>query len=150
MQNQAEAVDTLNKLVKANNDRIAGYKQAVTDSKDVPQSIVQMLEARIPESDKNNDELAGKIIQLGGQLTEDADDREPGTWLNIRSAFSGKDTKSILSACERYEDAAQDAYESALSDHLGPDLKQMVMSQKSKLKMAHDMIKKQRDTTVDK
>jgi len=68
-------------------------------------------------------------------------------WMNVKDMFTGKDRHALLASCEYGEDAAQRAYEDALATDapLSTDVRQLITSQKSSLRNAHDMIKKYRD-----
>lgn len=69
-------------------------------------------------------------------------------WMDVKATFSGKDRKAILASCEFGEDAAQKAYDSALSSDadLPTDVRQLIMDQKTSLRKSHDRIKALRDT----
>jgi uncharacterized protein (TIGR02284 family) len=68
-------------------------------------------------------------------------------WMDVKATFTGNDRTSILSACEFGEDAAQKAYEKALKKPgLSSDVRQLIQDQKDQLRMAHDKIKRMRDT----
>ena len=67
--------------------------------------------------------------------------------MDVKATFSGKDRKAILASCEYGEDAAQKAYEAALSSYaeLPTEVRQLVMDQNQSLKISHDQIKALRD-----
>ena len=71
--------------------------------------------------------------------------------MDVKATFSGKDRKAILASCEYGEDAAQKAYEAALSSdaELPTEVRQLVMDQKQRLKKSHDQIKALRDAQHD-
>ncbi|MEO6252077.1 MAG: PA2169 family four-helix-bundle protein [Ferruginibacter sp.] len=68
-------------------------------------------------------------------------------WMDVKATFTGKDRRSILTACEFGEDQAQKAYDAALSSDAGmhADIRQLIMSQKDRLKMHHDLLEDLRD-----
>jgi uncharacterized protein (TIGR02284 family) len=68
-------------------------------------------------------------------------------WMDIKNTFAGKDRHAILESCEYGEDAAQKAYDEALSSdaEMNADIRQLITEQKSSLKTAHDLIKQSRD-----
>ena len=55
------------------------------------------------------------------------------------------DDHAILSECERGEDSAVKEYEKALNDDLSPSLREIVSSQYSEVKNAHDRVRTLRD-----
>jgi uncharacterized protein (TIGR02284 family) len=67
--------------------------------------------------------------------------------MDVKATFTGKDRKALLASCEFGEDAAQKAYDAALSSdaQLSADVRQLIMDQKSSLKKSHDRIKALRD-----
>lgn len=67
--------------------------------------------------------------------------------MDVKATFTGKDRKAILASCEYGEDAAQRAYDSALSSdvEMPTDVRQLIMDQKTSLKRSHDKIKALRD-----
>ncbi|HTF68610.1 MAG TPA: PA2169 family four-helix-bundle protein [Edaphobacter sp.] len=62
-------------------------------------------------------------------------------WMNIKSVVTGKDETAIIAECERAEDAAREAYENALHEHLPADLRSIVESQFLEVKKAHDKVR---------
>jgi uncharacterized protein (TIGR02284 family) len=67
--------------------------------------------------------------------------------MDLRAAFTGKSRTNILDSCEFGEDTAQKAYDAALESdaYMSPEIRQMIVEQKSALKASHDTIKKYRD-----
>ncbi|HXS37728.1 MAG TPA: PA2169 family four-helix-bundle protein [Flavipsychrobacter sp.] len=149
MQNKEMASDVLNDLVKINNDRVEGYQRAINESKDLDVDMKGMFEEMIKQSEQYKKELSGRIRQLGGNV-------EAGTtssgkiyraWMDVKATFAGSDKKAILASCEFGEDAAQRAYEAALSSEAETDqaTKDLINTQQQALKDSHDIIKKFRD-----
>lgn len=143
------ASDVLNDLVKINNDRVEGYQRAINESKDLDVDMKGMFEEMIKQSEQYKKELSGRIRQLGGNV-------EAGTtssgkiyraWMDVKATFAGSDKKAILASCEFGEDAAQRAYEAALSSEAETDqaTKDLINTQQQALKDSHDIIKKFRD-----
>jgi len=66
-------------------------------------------------------------------------------WINLKSAVTSGDDHAILSECERGEDSAVKEYEKALNDDLSPSLREIVSSQYSEVKNAHDRVRTLRD-----
>ncbi|MEO8721092.1 MAG: PA2169 family four-helix-bundle protein [Ginsengibacter sp.] len=149
MENNENAIDALNDLVQINNDRIKGYKKAIEDTQEEDQDYDSLFENMIEQSIEYKHELIEEINQLGGEADEDETTNSGKVyraWMDVKSAFQGHSKKSALELCEFGEDAAQKAYEDALStDDLPISSRQLLTSQKSKLKESHDIIKQQRD-----
>jgi len=66
----------------------------------------------------------------------------------VKATFTGSDRLAVLSNCEFGEDAAQKAYQEALTtdETLPTNLRQLIANQKASLKVSHDTIKRMRDT----
>jgi uncharacterized protein (TIGR02284 family) len=141
--------EILNDLVKINNDRIAGYEKAISESKDLDIDLKAIFESMIRESNQYKTELSAKIEENGGMVEDDttSSGKIYRAWMDIKSAMTANDRQSILESCEFGEDAAQRAYESALSSELLTDssVQKMVAEEQVSLKSAHDLIKKERD-----
>jgi uncharacterized protein (TIGR02284 family) len=147
MQNE-QTVEILNDLVKINNDRIAGYQRATDEAKDLDVDLKATFEGMCRESEGYKQELVNKIRQHGGNV--DSGTTTSGkiyrAWMDVKATFTGHDRKAILASCEFGEDAAQRAYEAALSDDgLDADCRALVQEQQQSLKNSHDLIKKYRD-----
>ena len=149
MYTNEKTAEVLNDLVRINNDRIAGYDKAAkeTDTNDVDlQAIFRQMSA---ESRSYVNDL-GKYVATSGKKVE-TDTTVAGkiyrAWMDVKATFSGKDRKTILASCEYGEDAAQKAYDTALSSdaELSTEIRQLIMDQKTSLKRSHDRIKKMRD-----
>ncbi|MEP7376322.1 MAG: PA2169 family four-helix-bundle protein [Chitinophagaceae bacterium] len=149
MYTNEKTAEVLNDLVRINNDRIAGYDRAAkeTDANDVDlQAIFRQMSA---ESRSYVNDLS-KYVATSGKKVE-TDTTVAGkiyrAWMDVKATFSGKDRKAILSSCEYGEDAAQKAYDTALSSdaELSTEIRQLIMDQKTSLKRSHDRIKKMRD-----
>jgi uncharacterized protein (TIGR02284 family) len=65
--------------------------------------------------------------------------------LNLRSPFGGASDETILSECERGEDAAVARYRKALKQNLPADIHALVLRQFEGAQRNHDMIKALRD-----
>ena len=141
--------EVLNDLIRINNDRIEGYEKAAneTDAKDVDlQVIFRQMSA---ESRSYVNDLSEFVATTGKEVEDDTTFRGKiyRAWMDVKATFTGKDRKAILASCEFGEDAAQRAYDSALSSdaELTTEVRQLIMDQKSSLKKSHDRIKALRD-----
>ena len=109
-------IDTLNKLIEINNDRIEGYETA---SKETEENDLKILFAGfINTSQKCKQDLVQEVLNLGGTPVEGT--RITGkffrAWMDVKAALTNKDRKAILNSCEYGEDVAMNTYEKALSD----------------------------------
>lgn len=149
MKNNEEVIDVLNDLIQINNDRIEGYEKALKDTDDSSQ-YKTLFNQMISQSRGYKQKLVQQVRTIGG----DADWNETTNsgkiyraWMDIKSTFTGKSDKSAMELCEFGEDAAQKAYDHALSSdvNMPADVRALLVSQKSELKNSHDLIKRERD-----
>lgn len=147
MNNQNE-LGLLNDLVLINNDRIEGYQKASENLKDDNNNLRELFDSFQTESRQNNEQLTQEIIQLGGSPDNGttAAGKVYRAWMDVKATFGGDDAKGILESCERGEDAAKRAYQSALeSGDLSPQTTAIVASQQQRQLQAHDQVKALRD-----
>lgn len=149
MQTTEMALEVLNDLVKINNDRIAGYERAINESKDLDVDLKATFESMIRESIGYKHELIEKAEELGGEIEEGTTTAGKiyRAWMDVKATFTGSDRKAILESCEFGEDAAQRAYDAALSSdaEMSADIRELIQAQQQSLKNSHDLIKKYRD-----
>lgn len=141
--------EVLNDLIIINNDRMAGYTKAEkeTDSEDA--DLQSLFRQMIAESRSYVTDLSKYVAASGDTPTSKTmlSGKIYRAWMDVKATFSGNDRKAILAACEFGEDAAQQAYDSALSSdaELPTDIRQLIMDQKTSLRKSHDKIKALRD-----
>ena len=149
MENNEKEIEILNDLLRINNDRVEGYLEAADEVDDselkkvfidmagVSRGMVIALTREISDlsghADEDSTTNAGKIYRV---------------WMDVRNTFSSKDSETALKSCEFGEDAAQNAYESALENRLSAYLRSLINTQKTTLKDCHDLIKNKRDELV--
>lgn len=137
-----EIVEDLNELVKINNDRIQGYKKAMEDTKEL--QLDHLFNEMIVQSQNFRSQLADHIVRIDGSAVSDATSTDISSkihraWIDIKSAITGKDRDTILSSVTFGENAAVEAYESAIEkDHLPAYVKEDLSKQLSELKTARD------------
>jgi uncharacterized protein (TIGR02284 family) len=144
----SETTDVLNDLIKINNDRIEGYEKAIKDSQ-TDTVYDELFNRMIQQSSIIRQELSNEIRRMGGESETDGTTNSGKiyrAWMDVKSAFTGKSEKSALELCEFGEDAAQKAYEEALSSEDIPiETRELLLRQKNELKESHDIIKAERD-----
>ncbi len=148
MENTTATLETLNDLVKINNDRIEGYEKATLDLEEGNEDLKELFTSLIGESQQNKMELGQEIQVLGADIenTTSTSGSLHRTWLQVKAAFTGHSTKSVLEECEFGEDAIKKAYATALDEeHLPAFIKDIISNQKIAIDQAHDDIKALRD-----
>lgn len=155
MENRANDPAIINDLIKINNDRIAGYREALDLAHSMriddlggifakyilqsEQFITQLTPYVTLEGEQPADStmLSGKLFRL---------------WMNIKVNISGNDRKSLLESCEKGEDAFKATYRKILEEDreaLSIHVVSLIENQLSKQLVAHDQIKLLRDTISD-
>ena len=149
MANQDELAGVLNDLIKINNDRIEGYQRALEETKDTDVNLKAMCKQMADQSMKYVNELTQEVARLGEDATTSTtiSGKAYRVWMDLKAAVSGHSRKSVLENCEFGEDVAQKAYDAALESdsYMTTEIRQLIASQKSELKTAHDLVKNYRD-----
>ena len=142
-------IDIVNDLIRINNDRVEGYEKAIDELKDEDADLRTLFSRYISESRQHAQELTTEVGRLGGDPADGTTNSGKiyRVWMDLKSAVTGKDRKTILDNCEFGEDAAQKSYDMALNSdvELEPSLRDMIVRQKATLKTGHDEVKRLRD-----
>jgi uncharacterized protein (TIGR02284 family) len=136
-----KSVDVLNSLIMLNNDRIAGYKVAINETKD--EDLKCLINQSIQTSRDCKSELTAEVERLGGQ--PDDMTRVNGkifrSWMDFKTLVLRKDRRALLGSCEYGEYVALNSYEKALlNENLDATFIPMVAAQHRHLKMDHEKI----------
>ncbi|HKO80727.1 MAG TPA: PA2169 family four-helix-bundle protein [Chitinophagaceae bacterium] len=149
MYTDEKTAEVLNDLITINNDRIAGYERAEKETADKDTDLKTLFRQMSAESRSYVTDLSKYVAASGDRPTDKTmlTGKIYRAWMDVKATFSGKDRKAILASCEFGEDAAQKAYDSALSSDadLPTDVRQLIMDQKTSLRKSHDRIKALRD-----
>jgi uncharacterized protein (TIGR02284 family) len=141
--------ETLNDLIRINNDRIEGYKRADAELKGSDVDLRATFSKMADESRTYVNELERAVTEHGGEVATDTtvSGKIYRAWMDVKKVFSANDRKAILESCEFGEDAAQKAYETALGSdaEIEADVRKLIVKQKDSLKDSHDIIKRYRD-----
>jgi len=145
-----KAIDILNDLILINNDRAEGYEKALDELKELELDLHTLFQNFITNSTRHVSELSDAVLELGGTPAEGTTNAGKiyRTWMDVKTAFTGKDRLAVLSSCEYGEDAAQKAYKAALDEQyeLPSNIRQTIVEQQADLKKSHDTVKDLRDT----
>ena len=149
MKQNENNLEVLNDLIVINNDRTAGYEKAADEAREIDVDLRAIFSRMADESRQYAMELTAEVVKLGGEPATGttASGKIYRAWMDVKATFTGKDRHSLLSSCEYGEDAAQKAYEDALTTEgeLSGDIRQLIAAQKATLKTSHDLIKQYRD-----
>jgi uncharacterized protein (TIGR02284 family) len=149
MERNSKITGTLNDLIQINNDRIVGYEKAIEELKDEDADLRTLFHRYIQESKQYAGELTQEVSRLGGDATDGTTNSGKiyRVWMDLKAVVTGHDRKTVLANCEFGEDAAQKAYDMALNEDVDLDapLRDLIVKQKTQLKMGHDEVKRLRD-----
>ncbi|KQS28179.1 PA2169 family four-helix-bundle protein [Dyadobacter sp. Leaf189] len=152
MAQNEEVIEALNDLIVINNDRIAGYEKAYSETKEIETDLRSMFNNLADQSRANVADLNNLVRSLGGEP-------ETGTmtsgklyrvWMDIRSLFSWDNRRAVLENAEGGEDAAKKAYDEAVNAVAFPkEVMDLLVKQQSAIHNAHDTLKRERDRQRD-
>lgn len=149
MSGNKELIGALNDLIRINHDRTEGYQKAVEELKASDIDLQTMFTNMANHSAQFTTELTSEVTKLGGEPAKDS--TQSGkiyrVWMDIKSAATAHDRKSIVSLCEFGEDAALKAYNEALKSdaEIPADIRQVIVNQRANIQSAHDVVKRYRD-----
>ncbi|RYZ22123.1 MAG: PA2169 family four-helix-bundle protein [Chitinophagaceae bacterium] len=149
MANNEKITALLNDLIRINNDRIVGYEKAIDELKEETEDLRPLFTRYTQESREYARELTTEVTRLGGEATDGTTNSGKiyRVWMDLKAVVAGKDRKAVLENCEFGEDAAQKAYDMALNSEVEfePSLRDLIVRQKTQLRVGHDEIKRLRD-----
>lgn len=143
----SEYIDILTGLAMTCEDGEKGFREGAEAMKD-PELKALLFELS-EQREGFATELETEIARLGGD--PDISGSPLGAlhrgWINVRDVITGHDDYAILAECERGEDAAKDAYRTALLKTLPTDILEIVRRQAAAIDVAHDRIKSLRNAS---
>ena len=150
MATTTETTDVLKDLVQINNDRYNGCQKALEDVQDI--DLKDMFSRMGQQSMQFKNELerfGSSDVHVPTDETSLAS-KVHRAWIDIKSAFTGKDRHSVLAAAETGEDTILKTYNEALEDssRLSTELLTVIQRQKSELQQSHNMVKALRDAKL--
>lgn len=148
MMTNEEVIATLNTLLQVSRDGAMGFRTCARDVE--AKSLTPMFQASAERCDEGAAELNSAIRKLGGEPASSGSvlGALHRTWTDIVSSLTGMEEHAVLEECERGEDAAIRAYESALSQDLPLDVERIVRRQYVGVKENHNRIRALRDLTA--
>ena len=140
----------LNELVETLKDGQKGYADAMTDVEDT--QLKDTFKKYAAQRAGFITEIEDQMFKLDLHPKTDEGSSITGTvhraWIDLKSALTSKDNKAVLNECERGEDYAKKAYQTALkAEDLPSALKSVIEKQYQGVQEAHDTIKALRDST---
>ena len=148
----AKTIEAFNTLIVINNDRIEGYTTAEAEAEET--DLKRLFSNLMETSVQNRKELVAEVIRLGG--TPDEGTRVTGkffrVWMDVKSALSGNERKTILDSCVYGEDVILDVYKKILiEDHqdITSTEQDLLNKHYALLKSDHDKVKDLRDAIIN-
>ena len=141
---------TLKNLVQILNDGKEGFQQSAENVKN-PQ-LKEVFARFSLQRSKFAGQLESELLALGEEDPQNEGTTVSGklhrAWIDLKSAITKGDDHAVLAEAERGEDAAKDAYKTALeNDNLPAPLREIITAQQAEVQAAHDEVKALRDST---
>jgi uncharacterized protein (TIGR02284 family) len=142
-----EIVSTLNNLIEISNDGKEGFKTCAENGKFDSLKIKGLLIEEAQRCKAAAGELSDLVYSLGG--TPATGTTASGAlhrgWLNVKTAITGKNDRTVLEECERGQDVAKFVYQEALAKGLPEPIRATVERQYKNVLQSHDLIKELRN-----
>lgn len=147
-----KTIYVLNTLVEINNDRIKGYEKASANTEE--RDLKDLFSNFEQTSRKCKGDLISEINQMGGEVIEGTTTSGKffRTWMDVKSALTGKDRKAILNSCEYGEANTIEVYNNVLdvkSEHVILQQQEMIESQLNKIKTDQSTINSMLNTLAE-
>jgi len=138
----------LRELIIINHDRAEGYAHAAEDAKD---NDLKIIFTRFSTQSKTFSNQLKDYVGDWATLPDDDKTKMSGrlfrVWMDMKSALTGNNRKSVLNSCEFGEDIAKKTYDDILNDSedIPTEVLAVLRQQRMAMQEGHDMIKSMRD-----
>jgi uncharacterized protein (TIGR02284 family) len=139
-----KTIGLLNILIQTNNDRFEGYETAFKETEE--QYLKTLFSSNMLTSQKCKQTLINEVVRYGGVPTDST--KMSGKifriWMDVKTAFTGKDKKAILNSCVFVENGVLETYQHMLDnelDNLSFEQQKIINAQLALLKADHDIVK---------
>jgi uncharacterized protein (TIGR02284 family) len=142
MAERQDEISTLNTLIATLIDSINGYEEAASHSE--AGRFQQIFRERANERQRAVEELRAEVRRLGGEPETGGSfmGKAHQSWLDLKSAITGRDEKSIINSVESGEDYLKQKFETALSSgDLGGETRSAVERCYQSVKAGHDQMR---------
>ena len=145
MEHQEQLVEGLNDLIQIHNDRINTYRKIHSDLNDFDSDIERICQRIVRQSELHLSQLVDLVEEHHSSLVK-THGKAYRIWLKLKGIYMDKDRVSILNSFDFNEEAAEKAYDYAVTEINAPDeVKSVLRRQQSSLKVTHDIIKEFND-----
>ncbi len=133
-------IDIMNELVQLNNERVECYQDALKETKN--EGLQKVFNNIIGESQKFSEDLSKEITNLGGSIENVPKIKQiVKDWTSRKSHVRSAD--EVMTSCQEREDAILESYQEIIrSNNLSEDIKSLILSQKERLELSNDKVKK--------
>ena len=134
-----DEVTVLETLTSTLNDSIKGYRDSAEHVES--QEFREMFNDFASQREQAATELKAEVRRLGGEPDEDGSTMGSlhQTWVDLKSAITGRDDKAIINEVERGEDYLKAKFETALNDSdLAPECRAVVERAYQSVREGHD------------
>ena len=138
----------LNELVETLKDGQKGYADAMTDVED--SQLKETFKKYAVQRAGFITEIEDQMFKLDLKLEESSSitGSVHRAWIDLKSALTSKDNTAVLNECERGEDYAVKAFQTAMkASDLPSNLKSVIEKQYQGVQEAHNTIKALRDSS---
>ena len=140
-----DVIATLNDLLEISRDGEEGFRTCAEGVQNP--NLKAQLEAAARRCAEGATELEAKVRSLGGEPAKGGSigGSIHRAWTNIKSAITRMSEHAVLVECERGEDVAKTAYETALQKSLPADVRTLVERQYQGVKANHERVRNLRN-----
>jgi uncharacterized protein (TIGR02284 family) len=145
--NNHDVISSLNDLIETCKDGEEGFKTCAEDASGRHPQLKAMLMDRVQSCATAANELQALVREQGGDPAKHggAGGALHRSWLNVKTAITGKSDKAVLEECERGEDVAVRTYRKVLERDLPAAIRFVVERQYQGVLSNHNLIKNLRD-----
>ena len=135
-------VTTLNSLIATTVDSINGYQESA-DAVENPK-FREMFQELARDRQQVVPQLQAAVARMGGNPEDDGTVLAAAhrTFVDLKSAITGRDDKAVINEVERGEDHIKHRYEAALNDaDLSAEARQVVQEAYGSVRRGHDRVR---------
>ena len=137
---QNDDLATLKTLTSTLNDSVNGYRDSAEHVES--QEFREMFNDFAAQREQAAMELKAEVRRLGGEPDEDGSTLGSlhQTWVDLKSAITGRDDKAIINEVERGEDYLKDKFEAALKGDVDPQARSVIERAYQSVRQGHDRV----------
>ena len=135
-------VSTLNSLIKTTIDSINGYQESAEAVEN--ERFRSMFMELGQDRQQALPQLQAEVSRLGGNPEDDGSAAAAAhrTWVDLKSAVTGRDDKAIINEVERGEDHIKHKFEEAMKDNdLSAETRNVIQQAYESVRRGHDKVR---------